>query len=543
MSSDASAVAPEQSPVSASPPLLDKQPSPHSDYVPPLQRKLGPLAAKVNPPVDSLATLNPVAFELRKIVALVVKATPHSPAFTGEFLDELTRRAETYMDSTIASLHHYTETQRHLRAGVTDLEMCLAAQSVTPGSLYAEYVRTQRLAPALRQHATRLHQQVQALLREYYADKYTLDKDDPSLVFHANEQYEIAALVPRHVQRREYIPPFFPDFPPDFTYQLTGDYMRTTTELKEIKMKLVEESALNEQSLYELIDDDDLRWNEDFESKLQRLDSDDSDADDIMSDAGKPATDVESPQPAFEKPGPGPDAAENAGATSAENKDAENKEETHTELASTNAAGTGVPHPPNPNRFDFVEFARKTRRAKERRKNEVERRRRLRENNIYMKAEKVYSCYAAAAPTPEEAQYFEDALATRFMKVVKATRSAEQRKKEKLAQLLAERTKREQEQNSGSFEFGFAFNPAASLLDDSDDNMEPEEFDFGADTDARNGAVANGNAANGEAAAAEDDMDNLESQLDDALAATGDADMFGGLGGDAESSEEELEDL
>lgn len=505
-----------------------------SDWIPPLKRYLGSYQAQVNSPVSSLSSIDPVEFELRKVVGLVVKSLKDSPHFTQEFVDELAMLTSEYMHGLVTSLHKYTEAQRHQRPGISDLQLCLKAHELTPKDLNDEYQRTIALPQTLKNHAATINTQVNDLLREYYADNYNLEKDDPSLVFHANEQYEIAALVPRQSQRPAYIPEYLPDLPPDYTYQNTGNYMNTITELKQIMLKLVEESRLNEKSLYKLIEDDDRKWNKEFEEGLALLSDVDSDNEDIMSEPGDKMTDIESPiGDSVEKANGHDDETENNQEEKIIETSEASKESTEkgaateitepSELSGTTAEPVDltqeeplVPAVVNGKRFDFVEYARKRRVAKEREIKNVELRRRKRDRNVFQRAEKVYSCYAQAPPTAEDDKFFGDVLSNGFKRVIRATRLAEQQKKAKLTVLLQERARKEQEQeqNNGSFEFGFSFNPTAQFLDDSGDEAanEPAELDFGDDEPMAEVSVVQP-IENG----IHREVDDMEFELDNAL--------------------------
>lgn len=436
------------------PPLDIKRQNP-SDYIAPLNRRLGQYENLFHA-VSSTEVTGPVDFGLQKAVGLVVKSRKPEAGFSGEFLQELTNLTSEYMGQLFQLLHELTEIQRHHRPGIADLEMCLRQHNLSATDLGREYDRTAVVSPAVKTHSKALNTQVDALLHEFYAENYHLDKDDPSLVFHANEQYEVAALVPRQSKKRTYIPSYLPELPPDFTYQYTGNYMKTLTDLKEIKLKLVEESRLNEASLYKLIDED--------EDKAWTVASDlDSDLDDIMSEV-EPVSDVESPihEKEADKELPETEMAA-AGETAA-------KDEAPLELRA-------LPKPDK--KFDLVAYARSRRLAKQRQAREIENRRKKRRHNVFMRAERLFSCYADRAPSSGDREFINSTLQRGFKTVIQATRRAEQEKKKKIMELLALKAKAEQEhEQNNAIEFGFAFNHASNLSD-SDDDEEPQEFDFG----------------------------------------------------------------
>lgn len=457
-----------------------KMSSNHQDLnIPPPSRRLGLYANQLNQPVSHVDDLDSVDFHLRKLVGLTIQSSKNNPRFTAEVLDEITDLTSQYMHSMIESLHKFTEVQRHRVPGIADLEMCFQAQNISPAELYEEYQRTKTLDPNTTASAHTISKQLNQMLRDYNAEHYHLDKDDPSLVFHANEQYEIAALVPRQNRPRNYIPGYFPDLPPDFTYTLTGDYMQRLLELKEIKVKLADESRLNEASLYKLIDDDEARWSGSLEQALESLEQSEFDEEEVMSLAGGKdlLSDAETPShegeiqkhPQGEEPSHVPTTEAPGCLAAAEPAGSPPTAEASGSLAAAN-------HPKN--RFDFVAYARKRRLANERFAVEMLRRRKLREKNVFMKAETLYSSSAKLVPTKEDKQYFEHVLESRFRKVIKATRKAEAAKAASLQALLEKKrsAEKEQEQSNGVYEFGFNLDAKAGLLEDSEDEMRTEGF-------------------------------------------------------------------
>ncbi|KAF3993535.1 hypothetical protein FT663_00205 [Candidozyma haemuli var. vulneris] len=527
-----------------------------SDYVDPLKRHLGPLQDLVAPHGNKAAYIEPMDFHLRKLAGLIVTTQKSKPQFSEEFIDELGNLASEYLHKLISSLHKYTEVQRHRRPGIHDLELSFQMNKVSPSSLYSEYERSKELPEQTIKHKKTLDSQAQNLLQDFYAEEFNLEKDDPSSVFHANDQYEVASLIPRQSERPSYIPDYFPTLPPDYTYQNTGSYMKTITELKQIKLKLVEESRLNERSLYKLIDREVPQ-----ESTAVALSDVDSDKEDIMSVSGEGnATDVETPQ----EPN-----AETAMDVDKGHKDGEAPEEGDAkpeETAATDATADGTAAdvvdptatvketPVNSKRFDFVDYANRRKLAKERAAKKLAAHRKKREDDILLRREKLYSPYAQAFPKAEDNAFYDQFLQKSLKRVIRTTRDAYQKKRAKITELLEERAKleKEQEKNSGSFEFGFAFNPNANVSDESEEEDEVGELDFGDDfklienrTDVAGKRPSSGSssapqtatqdteAPAGEAAEQkkddedvvdnmapidhEDDVDDLENELDNAL--------------------------
>ncbi|KAJ8142008.1 hypothetical protein OY671_004833 [Metschnikowia pulcherrima] len=458
-----------------------------TDYIEPPQRRLGPHKNAVNEPLDSKRLAGPVDFQLQKLVGLLIASTEHHPKFSSDVLSEVTQLTTQFMSHFVSSLHKLTEVQRHHKPGLADLEMCLAAQDVSPTELHTEYLRTKQLDTPTKAYARQISDDLSTLLREFNADNYTLDKDDPSLVFHANEQHEIAALVPRQATRRAYIPEYLPELPPDFTFTSTGHYVDTITDLKEIKLQLAEQSRLNEASLYKLIDDDERRWRQSLEHDLDMLSSEESAVEEIMSPAAKTPADNEMSEVwsdsavAAEKPRPDKVDEDEL------ETDQVGEKESNGVVENTEVPDAALPSALIGKAFDFVAYARKTCLAKERHAREMDRRRKLRQANVFMKAEKVFSPYALAPPTKSDTAFFENVLENAFKQVIKATRNAETKKRERLSRLREAKEKREaeQEEENGAFEFGFAFNPSANLSEDSDEEIHEtsKEFDFG-DNDA-----------------------------------------------------------
>lgn len=473
----------------------ESEPSTPIDWILPPKRHLGYLESLTKPPVPNSKCTEPIDFHLRKVVGLVVNLTKQNPHFTEEFIDQLSNLAVEYFSSIVASLHKLTEVQRHSKPGITDLELCLDQYHVTPSDLHLEYERCKLIPKRLIKSRNTIHSQIKQCLDDFYSESYELAKDDPSSVFHSNEQYEIAALVPHQRKRPDYIPSYLPSLPPDYTYQNTGSYMKTYTELKQIKLKLVEESRLNEKSLYKLINDGRDVLSGDLESKLAVPGSSDveSEKEDIMSTSGdNQASDAETPQDIHKEITGKDDSHEESNEgleSSAEIKaeDETNKKPDEDQLATTDSNQqltfrSKTPH--SDKHFDFVAYAQKRHLAKDRQAEHLAKKRHLREKNIIMRAEKLFSPYAELAPSKNDQAYYSEYLLDVYKNVIRTTRLAEKKKTARLVSLLEEKKKREIEQkgNNESFEFGFSFNPNGNVLEDSEEEEEQNDFaelDFG----------------------------------------------------------------
>lgn len=510
---------------------------PDLTYIPPQNRRLGVYEDDLEPPHPMIDSANVIDFELRKLVGLVVYSTDKS--FTGEFLQETTTLAAQFMETFASTLRKLTDLQRHQFAGVADVELCLDKLGIPANDLYKEYVRCKTLSPPVRQQAVRLKSEVERMLHDYHAEKYVLEKEDPSYVFYTNEQYEIAALIPQQSRSRDYIPEYFPELPPDFTYRLTSSFMDTMTELKKIKMKLFEESRLNEASLYKLIDDDEKRWIEELDEQLGSISDDDSDDQraEIMSASADHPSDIESPLPDLEdvikqkandyhKDEEGAskvaDSKETVATiampidTSVKSIDSKLEEPTTNEdesnliesqllelaepstadkpvlklsfglkthssndlSSNTSPDALGATKLRSENRFDIVAYARQKRLALERPVKELERQRERRRQNYYLQAETMFSCYATKIPSRADIKHFDEILDNSFKNVIRATRRAERTKKKKLARMEEERKRLELEHEKLSGTLEFAFNNETNFLDDSDDD-HAHLFEFG----------------------------------------------------------------
>ena len=78
-----------------------------------------------------------------------------------------------------------------------------------------------------------------------------------------------------------YIPSYLPDLPPDYTYQSTPEYNKPLTDLKELRIRLVQESRMTEDSLYKLIENDEIEWRKKFEDELKEMKDESNDMEDV----------------------------------------------------------------------------------------------------------------------------------------------------------------------------------------------------------------------------------------------------------------------
>ncbi|KAL7662436.1 Transcription initiation factor TFIID subunit 8 [[Candida] zeylanoides] len=399
---------------------------PREEYIPPLRRRLSPetqrLLAK---PTASIDTATAEDLLLLKIIALMLQST--QIAVSEEALWRIADLTALYLHDLVETLHKYTELQRKSRPSKSDVVLLLQAKHIEPGHLHREFERAGAFSGTA-QHA--VAQRLEAVARA-----------GPHEEVLGNEHYEIADLVPRSAAKPAYVPSFLPDLPPDYTYQATPQYMKRSTDMRAMRVKLVEESRLTERSLYSLADDDEDKWRQSLEREMEHGDTGDSDEDSLM-DRAEPPTDVES-------------------------------------VDGEVAAKPGVA---GSKRFDIVRYAHHRLKIRAAREARVAAQRQARAANVFVAAEEHFSPYATKEVTPEIERHYESLLQNAFKEVIVSVRHAEQHKKRKLAQVAEERAHRERERAAAreEVEFGFAFNGKdASSDDDSDVPMEEfPEFDF-----------------------------------------------------------------
>lgn len=218
----------------------------------------------VNKPTPSIDAESPVELLLRKSIATYLDS---SHSFTEEFLWMVANLTSGYLNELISSLHKYTEMQRKSKPSKSDAQLVLNQHSITPNKLFDQFEKQKEFKN--RSEIDKLEKKTISLIDPHKDVEYS--QDEPSLLFFTNENYEITELVPKKFAKPDYVPYFLPDLPPDYTYQKTPRYMDRITDLKEMRLKLVEESRLTEKSLYSLIDDEDIKWKEKFEMELLEL--------------------------------------------------------------------------------------------------------------------------------------------------------------------------------------------------------------------------------------------------------------------------------
>lgn len=372
---------------------------------------------------------SPVDVQLAKIIAILLKSQGYH--FTEEFLSQMYDLATGYMNHILSDLLEYTQIQRRRKPALSDVKIVLEENEI-PANDLAEQIHFSRGFP------DKHRKQIQAVI-----SNNTEEPTDDEIS--TNEQYAITEVVPNMRTRPNYVPAYLPDLPPDYTYQSTPSYSQPLTDLKQLRMKLVKESRLTEESLYKLIESDasELKLKEQFENELRKLMEKES----AVENGGE--------EPKIE-----------------EIKTEEVKtEEPFDSVEETIHLTTTFNEPAN--KFDFTKYAQQRKDLRLRKQAKLKEQQQKREADIFMKAELYYSPYATMNPTPETDKYFKDILNDEFKEVIVSIRSSEKkRQKELKAQKeLKERQEREfREQNE--IQFNFQQRDASDSSDLDSDAME-----------------------------------------------------------------------
>lgn len=196
---------------------------------------------------------------LERIVGTLLETRNYT--FTEQFLDQLTELTLQFVNELSADLSKYTRIQRRQQPSLSDIKLLLKLKHISTNELIREIELSKKFTYR-KQLASLLDQLVEEPIKEQSRPFF--------------DQSSITELVPRLNVKPDYIPSYLPDLPPDYTYQSTPEYMETLTDLKKLRMKLVEESRMTENSLYKLIEYDDIEWRQKFEQELVELSPDSS---------------------------------------------------------------------------------------------------------------------------------------------------------------------------------------------------------------------------------------------------------------------------
>ncbi|CAX44249.1 TBP-associated factor, putative [Candida dubliniensis CD36] len=354
---------------------------------------------------------------LESIVGTLLETRNYT--FTEQFLDQLTELTLQYINELSADLSKYTRIQRRQQPSISDIKLLLKLKHISTNELIQEIELSKKFT---------YRKQLTSLLDSLVEEPI----NEQSRPFF--DQSSITELVPRLNVKPSYIPSYLPDLPPDYTYQSTPEYMETLTDLKKLRMKLVEESRMTETSLYKLIEYDDIEWRQKFEQELAELD---------------PNTSV--------------------------------NDTTNLPIATTDAKTKNS----EDFKFDIVEYARMRKQLQIKRHRNLETKRKTREENIFMKAEMYYSPYSTIEPTPEVKKYFEDVLSDGFKNVIMSVRNTEKLKEQKLKRQIEENARREQELQKQNESISFNFPAINQSESESESEQEEKELNFDASDNER----------------------------------------------------------
>lgn len=418
--------------------------------------------------VDTPRGSHPLEIEFNKSVGVILNSRGYR--YTESFHSLISNFGGMYFDRLIQGLHKLTESQRRRKPSASDLKLCFKLNKIQPSLLYMEYEKDKFFQKRITTRIQYLRNEVSYIGNNLSKLDYSLDEQDPLLPFFANEHYEIAELVPREIQKPNYIPSYLPDLPPDYTYKRTPQYLQKTTDLKELRIKLVEESRLTENSLYKLIDDDDRKWTEKFEKDLDQVCDEDeaetSNDDAIMSDFNQ---DKDIASPAEIAPCMPSDTQIEGALECKKSSDIKLLEEKPHEIQHASSYSENT-------KFDIVEYARRRAAIKKRKLEHIEQKRKLRESNPFIQAEEYFSPFAKKQATPEIRDKFNTEIISEFQKTVRALRRSEIKRKRELEELLAEREKQQlaRAHERDNLEFHINFDDNRDSLDESDLDNELE---------------------------------------------------------------------
>lgn len=384
------------------------------------------------------------------------------------FFEQILDLASLYIDELLVQLLDHATIQRRRKPALSDLKMLLEFNRINPTDLFDELVASKGINKA--RDNTKSNRSQKEANKHTHEESVNGENDDIeplSLPFFQNEQYAISKLVPNMTKKPSYIPSFLPDFPPDYTYQSSATYTKPLSDMKELRIRLVEESRLTEKSLYKLIENDEVEQmsKRNFEQEIQKL------MDLQATTVAKKDVDDGKKQgeETLLKQETGGDIE-----LSSTSVNGEHQNEHHNEHQNEhqNENEIGVEH--SDFKFDFIKYAQLRKSILEKRQKKLEEKRQLREQNIFIKAERYYGPYAIEKPTRETNLLFKHELETSFKKVVASLRFDERMREEESKKLLELKEKQEREareQNEIKFDFSTRRNHDAFDSDsDSDDN-------------------------------------------------------------------------
>lgn len=389
---------------------------------------------------------SPVDLHLTKLIGISLNARGYKP--TQEFVDVLSDLALGYLHESIENIKKFTEIQRRTKPSLNDVRYSFSLRNIDNNKLYLEALRSTKTYQLEKSKIDNISLQVQQNIDTLNQ----LTFEESSEPFFTNQNYEITNLVPRLVKKPNYIPSYFPDLPPDYTFQNTASYMNTLSDMEQLRVKLVEESRMTEKSLYGLMEDD----HQDFQNE-----SEDTDLESVMSLIDHQRSEIETPSPRFEEQKP-PELPEYA----------EDEEEMMMRLQQEKSRHESADKP-----FDVVAYAKKRFNARKSRDLDLESRRSKRQKNVFMQAETYYSPYAANEITTEKTKFFNAIVDKELENAIKAIKTEKKKQQAQIEQMIAAKAEADKarEAKGETIEFGFNFDNHS----DSDSDNEDLEVVFG----------------------------------------------------------------
>lgn len=417
----------------------------------------------------------PLEFVFSKIVAVILKSKGYT--FTHQLQIELTQISSKYFDSLVQSLHNFTEYQRRRKPSIRDLSLCLKEKSIDLNQLYEHFLFIKSFSAEINNDLMRIKKQTDEISKDLNNNQ--VSPSDPSLCFFEDEKVQITKIVPQEITKSSYVPPYLPDFPPDFTYHRTPNYVDRVTDLKELRKKLVEESRLTGNSLYNLIEDDEERWKQEFEKQIgsentETFNSDDSDGEsEIMSDRINSVNyraGAETPiSEHAEADSEAPHKVESLETFVSSPQRLVNKNEEQP----ADALQTSTLSKADGKRFDYVVYAHKRKSLLEGKEEKIQEKRKKRENNIFMQAEKYYSPYAIVTANSSVDELFKNVVDEECKSLIFSVKRAENKQKIGIQKYLEEKEKRDSELSQKA-QRGLGYNAFSLLAEDIDSDVESD---------------------------------------------------------------------
>ncbi|KAI5960091.1 uncharacterized protein KGF55_004814 [Candida pseudojiufengensis] len=426
----------------------------------------------------STESINLENFQLSKIIAVLLKSQDYQ--FTKTFLDQITDLTIRYLHTIVSNLQEYTQLQRRKIPSLSDLNILLKFHEISINDLIIEILKSKKF---------KNHNQINSIINTN--QQQDIEENESSLPFFQNETYAITKVVPNNIKKPNYIPNYLPDLPPDYTYQTTSQYNEPINDLKQLRIKLIEESRLTEKALYKLIENDEVELNKKikFENELSELLRKQQEQEEVVKrkeDDGK--------MDGIEEAKSGDVTEVKSGDTTKVKKE----EETDTSIEPITTTELSANIEPSPtteikeeiseqvtptqdsiNKFDFIEYAKKRKKIALKKQKLKELKNEKRQSNIFMKAETYYSPYATKQPNEEINQYFKNILNEEFKKVIVSIRINEIKKQEEIQkqkELKELKEKEFKEQNEIQFNFGNNNNNSV-LNGNDDDDIDSDDMD------------------------------------------------------------------